>query len=76
MYQRPKYELNVKELGAALLWLRNHFEYHDVNERTDKQLALKILNVVDMLLLSEDDVNPWITTADMRHFREKWLDKK
>jgi hypothetical protein len=59
--------LRIKELGAALLWLRNAY---DVGPR---RLKPQTLTVIDKVLMGPDGVNTWVTIADQRAFREKYL---
>jgi hypothetical protein len=58
----------IGELGAALLWLRNEYDY-DKKDETRKKV---VLERIDKILLSEDGINPWVTMKDMKNFRDKW----
>jgi hypothetical protein len=62
-------KITTEELGAALLWLRNHY---DVGKPEHKEYVLK---VIDKVLLSDDNINTWVRICDTQHFREKYLPK-
>lgn len=62
-------EARINELGAALLWLRNHY---DVGKRGGEHRA-KVLKVIDRILLGPDKVNTWLSLDAYAVFREKWL---
>jgi hypothetical protein len=57
----------VEELGAALLWLRNHYE---VGDPQHKPLVLK---VIDQVLMGDDKVNTWVDLNDIVNFRKKYI---
>jgi hypothetical protein len=59
--------IETGELGAALLWLRNHY---DVGDPAHKPL---VLQVIDEMLNEDCEPNSWVTFRDMRAFREKRL---
>jgi hypothetical protein len=56
-----------KVLGAALLWLRNHYDIYDVRH---KDLVIKL---IDEILLSDDKVNCWVTVDDYNNFINKFV---
>ena len=60
----------IRELGAALLWLRNHY---DLAAPDDAEKTHLVLKVIDGLLGDPGTPNSWLTLADIRAFREKHL---
>lgn len=66
-------DITKEELGAALVWLRNHYDVEVPETQTFKKT---ILEFIDEILLDDDGINPWITLNDMSAFREKYLGRE
>jgi hypothetical protein len=60
-------EPSAAELGAALLWLREHYDVGD------KTLKAQVLKAIDAILFAPDGVSTFVTLDDMAAFRAKYL---